>query len=545
MHSRTLRTLTSTADGAYTTSGRPCREQVLSSVLRISALLATLVLAACGGVSDETPNNNFVPDIVEWQLVFEDNFDGDTLDANNWNIDEGDGCPDLCGWGNNELQVYSADNIEVSVGTLKLTAQEELGGGYTSARINTQGKFDFTYGKVEVRARIPAGQGTWPAIWALHSAAGGLNPNPDYQDVGVYGPWPASGEMDIMEAFNYGSEAGERMDKIRSTTHYGLDIDPFEGTGSFSEKNGMSLAPNADMQFYVYGMEWENGRIRYYVEQDSLADRNGQVSSDGHFQTITIDEYYAYFPAGPEGFYDPIGSYRTPLNNAPFDQAFHLLLNFAIGGDAVGAPDAATIFPQSFEIDYVRVYECANSNPDTRRGCGSVDPTVTPIEDLDGTSLEDATTAKPYIEMLDLFLDGPELITVNFGTDVATNQIAAAVGFAGDGATVVNDTAAADPDDPENTVWRVAVSGNTANVLLASEDKTGSEILGTGFDFSSVTTKEGNPAPVGEIVFDMYVTSIDPTTNLFVKLDSGFPNLGEVVLDQADLAIGEWKTYSA
>ncbi len=516
--------------GTYLAKRRNSKRFLTRAWIVCGSTLALFAVSACGGVNGDQPAGEFEPAIVEWQLVFEDNFDGNSLDATKWNVDEGDGCPDVCGWGNNELQIYSADNIDVSGGTLKLEGRREMDGSYTSGRINTRGKLDFTYGKVEVRAKIPSGQGTWPAIWALHSPIGSLNP--EYPALGAYGPWPMSGEIDIMEAFNYRVFG----DQTKSTTHYGLPVPPFDGTGGFSEKGGMNLAADADLQFYVYGMEWERGRIRFFVDQDSLVDRNGQVVSDGHFQTQTIAEYYTYYPAGADGFYDPFGAFTTGLDNAPFDQAFHLILNFAIGGDPVGAPDMSTVFPQALEIDYVRVYECANSNPDTKRGCGALDPSVTPLEDLDGGPLAGVLTAKPYVESLDLYLDGPEIIAVNFGTDMATNMLEVD-GFTGSGATVVSDVAAQDPDDAENTVWNVAISGGVANVFLKSQDLSGDPILDTGFDFSSAD-------PVGEIVFEMYVNSVSPGANILVKLDSGFPNLGEVVLPEAELAIGEWKTYS-
>ena len=94
-------------------------------------ILPILLLQACGGVDSGVPQGEFVPPVVEWQLVFEDNFDGDTLDTSKWNVDEGDGCPDLCDWGNNELQVYSADNISVAGGVLRIEGRQE-GDSYTS-----------------------------------------------------------------------------------------------------------------------------------------------------------------------------------------------------------------------------------------------------------------------------------------------------------------------------------------------------------------------------------------------------------------------------
>jgi len=483
----------------------------------ISFLMPVFVLAACGGVDPDQPAGEFVPPVVEWQLVFEDNFDGDTLDVTKWNVDEGDGCPDLCGWGNNELQVYGADNVTVSGGMLTIEGRREADGTYTSGRVNSLGKFDFRYGRIEVGARIPSGQGTWPAIWMLHSPAGGFNPA--YPDVGIYGPWPLSGEIDIMEAFNYG--VGGNVE-TRSTAHYGLPIPPFNGTGS-----GTDLAVGADVNFHEYALEWERGRLRFFID--------GQ-----HFQTQIIDEYYTYYPAGDDGLYDPWGPYALGLDDAPFDQLFHLILNFAIGGNPVGDPDASTTFPQTMQVDYVRVYECANSNPETRRGCGTADPSVEPLADHDGGPLENLVTAKPYIELVDLFLDGPETITLTVGQESGSNTLQVN-GFTGDGATVINDPAATDPDDPSNTVWHVSVSGGVANVYLQSQDLTDDPLLDTGFDFSG-SGLGGDP--VGEIVFDMFVNSVTAGTDLFVKLDSGFPDLGEVAIPASELEIGAWKTYS-
>jgi len=472
-----------------------------------------IALAACGGVSDKIPPGDFEPPVVEFQIVFEDDFDGDMLDTNKWTIDEGDGCPDLCGWGNNELQVYQADNISVSAGTLKIEGREEIGGGYTSGRINTKGKFDFQYGRVEVSARIPSGQGTWPAIWLLHS------------DPTIYGPWPLSGEIDIMEAFNYRVNGNLQT---RSTTHYGLSIPPFDGTGSVTD-----LSINADTTFHEYAAEWEKGRIRFFV--------------DGvHFQTQTVDEYYTYYPADDDGFYEEFSPFNLGLEDAPFDQAFHLLLNFAIGGNPVGDPDMTTVFPQTMEIDYVRVYECVNANPDTRRGCGTADPNAPVLSDLDGGPLENEVTAKPYLEEQPLYLDAPELISVTVGAQTSTNQLSVD-GFTGTNATVISDPAFQDPDDAENTVWRVSIAGDVANVFLTGEDLTNDPLLDTGFDFSGEGLGGG---PLGEVAFDLNIVSATPGTDILIKLDSGFPNLGEVAIPWEEFTmdgtyrLGDWRPFS-
>jgi beta-glucanase (GH16 family) len=475
-----------------------------------AALVLLAGLTACGGVSDEIPAGNYVPPPIEWQLAFADEFDGDTLDAGKWNVDTGDGCPDFCGWGNNELQSYTADNIQVAGGVLTIQGRQEADGSYTSARINTRGKFDFTYGRVEISARLPEGKGIWPAIWMLPS------------DETVYGPWPRGGEIDIMEAFNPGVDGNT---STKSTTHYGLPTGPTNGTSS---ANDLGVSPS--LGFHEYTMEWERDTMRFFV--------------DGvHFQTQKASNWYSYFPADGLGYFNEYGAFKLGPRDAPFDQLFHLILNLAIGGDPVGNPDASTVFPQNFEIDYIRVYECVNSNPDTERGCGVADASVVPLKDNDGGPLQNVETAQPYLERLDLYVDGPEVIELNVGGEVATNTLQVN-GYTSDGASVINDPMAADPDDAENTVWHVAVSGGVANVYLESQDLTDDLILDTGFNFSGNRNVGPGGDPVGEVAFDMLVNSIDEGTDLLVKLDSGYPNLGQVVIPATEIAVGAWKTYS-
>ncbi|MCJ7558657.1 MAG: family 16 glycosylhydrolase, partial [Gammaproteobacteria bacterium] len=478
---------------------------------RWAAVLVLLAgLTACGGVSDEIPAGNYVPPPMEWQLAFADEFDGDTLDAGKWNVETGDGCPDLCGWGNSELQLYTADNIQVAGGVLTIQGRQELDGSYTSARINTRGKYDFTYGKVEISARLPEGQGIWPAIWMLPS------------DESVYGPWPRGGEIDIIEGFNLGVDGNT---STQTATHYGLPTGPLYGTSS---RNDTGVSPS--MGFHEYTMEWERDTLRFFV--------------DGvHFQTQKASNWYAYFPADELGYFNEYGAFKQGPRDAPFDQLFHLILNMAIGGGPVGNPDASTVFPQNFEIDYIRVYECVNSNPDTERGCGVADASVVPLKDNDGGPLQDVETAQPYLERLDLYVDGPEVIELNVGGEIATNTLQVN-GYTGDGASVINDPMAADPDDPANIVWHVAVSGGVANVYLESQDLTDDLILNTGFNFSGNRKVGPGGDPVGEVAFDMWVNSIDAGTDLFVKLDSGYPNLGQVVLPASEIVVGAWKTYS-
>ena len=138
------------------------------------------------------------------QLVWADEFDGTALDLTKWEHQTGNGCSiGLCGWGNNELQIYSPNNTTVANGVLTITARQEMNGTITSSRIRSLGRGDFTYGRFEMRAKLPETQGMWPAFWMLSS-----NPS-------VYGVWAASGEIDIMESL------GNQPERIYGTIHYG------------------------------------------------------------------------------------------------------------------------------------------------------------------------------------------------------------------------------------------------------------------------------------------------------------------------------------
>ena len=270
----------------------------------LTVSLSILGPAACGGGSATDPGPGG-PVTDAWTLVWSDEFDGTALDPDRWSIQVGDGCSqDLCGWGNNELQWYQSGNVEVGGGRLTITARRESAGGrdFTSARIRTLGKGDFRYGRFEIRARLPRGQGIWPAIWMLPSDES-------------YGGWAASGEIDIVEL------VGHEPARVHGTLHYGGPAPANEYSGTWYELPSGVFADD----FHVFALEWEEGEIRWYVD-GALYQTQTEWSSTG-----------GPFPA-------------------PFDQPFHLVLNVAVGGNWPGAPDVSTPFPQSMEIDYVRVY---------------------------------------------------------------------------------------------------------------------------------------------------------------------------------------------
>lgn len=243
----------------------------------------------------------FAPALSQAQcpkLVWSDEFDGSALDLQKWSHQTGGG-----GWGNNELEYYRPENTTVANGLLKITAKRESFGGnaYTSSRIRTINKGDFTYGRMEARIKLPVGQGIWPAFWMM--------PTDD-----KYGTWPKSGEIDIMEWI------GKEPKNVYGTIHFGKDWPNNRSTGNKYE----AIKENFNTEFHVFSVEWEPNEIRWYID-------------DYLFSTKKPSD------VSPERW--------------PFDQRFHFILNVAVGGTWPGSPDGSTVFPQTMEVDYVRVYE--------------------------------------------------------------------------------------------------------------------------------------------------------------------------------------------
>ncbi|MEL6498047.1 MAG: family 16 glycosylhydrolase [Planctomycetota bacterium] len=242
------------------------------------------------------------------RLVWSDEFSADAVDADNWEFQIGNGqAVGLPGWGNNELQYYRPDNTTVQNGVMTITAEREnFGGfGYTSSRLRSINRFEFAYGRVEASIRLPSTRGIWPAFWMLPTNS-------------PYGTWAASGEIDIMESVNF-------ADRIYGTIHYGA---PFPG----NVQAGGQYAPGTDFSqdFHTYSLEWDPNQMRWYV--------------DGVLYRV-INRNVWFSSAAPG---DP---------RAPFDREFHLILNVAVGGNFPGNPDGSSQFPQSMEIDWVRVYQ--------------------------------------------------------------------------------------------------------------------------------------------------------------------------------------------
>ena len=243
-----------------------------------------------------------------WTLVWSDEFngaDGAPVDPSKWVLETGGN-----GWGNNELEYYTArpqnssqhdGNLVIKVLAERYKGADGVTRNYTSARLKTQGKFSQAYGRFEARIKIPRGQGIWPAFWMLGD------------DIDKSG-WPASGEIDIME------NIGKEPELVHGTIH-GPGYSGANGIGASFQLAGKEHFAE---DFHIYAVEWEPNAIRFFVD-------------DNLYTTRTP----ADLPKGAKWVYD---------------HPFFLLLNVAVGGFWPGDPDDSSTFPQSMLVDFVRVY---------------------------------------------------------------------------------------------------------------------------------------------------------------------------------------------
>ena len=333
----------------------------------IHSVMAVL-LAACGGgsgssgsgggtaqiplpVPSPTPTASPSPSPAtggSWQLVWADEFNAASVDETRWNLIE-----DCWGGGNDERQCYTArpENISLANGHLVITAREESWTGdawseerklvvadpdaqktqeFTSGKLTTNGKHSWRYGRLERRARLPQGQGSWPAFWIM-------------PEENVYGTWAASGELDILEVVNLGVVCDDCPDggenRVYGSLHFGGQW-PDNVFANRRRESPEILAGG----FHVYGVIWEEGRITWTLD--------GQP-----YGSMEAAEWYTSASNNP---------------NAPFDEKFHLIVNFAVGGrwpesEGVGGVSRVN-FPKSMEIDWIRVYQC-DADPETGKGC--------------------------------------------------------------------------------------------------------------------------------------------------------------------------------
>ena len=229
------------------------------------------------------------------QLVFEDNFVGPELNIGSWNYELGDGCPNLCGWGNNERQIYTKKNVAIQDGNLVITATEE-GDLYESGRITTKKKVEFQYGIIEVRAKLPQGHGLWPAIWLLGN------------DIET-NTWPGCGEIDMMEYV--GKERGVVFTSLHTPDSFGNTVNTKK-----------TFIDGVEKEFHVYKAHWSKDAIKFYIDNTLVYDFAPEIKNDKTW---------------------------------PFNKPFYVILNLAIGGNFGGPEVDDSIFPQEFIVDYVKI----------------------------------------------------------------------------------------------------------------------------------------------------------------------------------------------
>jgi len=489
----------------------------------IIGLTATLGLVGCGGgAATETK-----PDIIDvqqpvsdWKMVWSDEFDGSTINSQNWTHEV-----NCDGGGNQEKQCYtdSAENSYVQDGMLSIVALPAAEGAalpYTSARMMTRYKADFKYGRMEMRAKAPSGQGSWPAFWMM----------PTNEE---YGEWPRSGEIDIFESVNLGAarDDGTAENHIYGTLHYGKSWPDNSRSGqAYKQESGANPADD----FHTYAVEWQEGEIRWYMDDYLYAtQRQSAVRYNSKDQAVGL-AHRGWFTE----YYDQLtGELTTYWANAPYDKEFYLVLNFAVGGswpenvNELGVDETAFNAANKFEIDYVRVYQC-QQNTDTGKGC--------------------ETVRAGYDSSEDALVEGKAPVPVPPSDGVAKNLAIF------DGSLNANWTA-----------WDCC--GGTSPAIIADEDKgeavqfTIADNAGTvlGFStrdghFSDEFTGESKPfdaSPLvdlnGTLSFDMKVVSVPPAASawiLKVEAGDGGPNTGDVnlssSLEGAEPVAGEWQTYT-
>lgn len=263
--------------------------------------LAVVLLGGC--IATQSPASGKKPLRMVWSEEF--NYTG-LPDSTKWSYDPGDGCPNVCGWGNNELQYYNVrrpENARVENGHLVIEARREKMGtrDYSSARMVSKHKGDWTYGRITARAKLPKGRGVWPAIWMLST---------DW----AYGGWPESGEIDIMEHVGY------MPDSIFGTVHT-QRFNHVQGT----QVTGGVLSTTLTTEFHEYGIEWDADKIDFFFDNRKYHTFHNKHEGSGAW---------------------------------PFDRNFHLILNIAVGGNWGGKMGVDTaVWPQQMLVDYVRIYQ--------------------------------------------------------------------------------------------------------------------------------------------------------------------------------------------
>lgn len=494
--------------------------KVAKKITQVCALVTVSTFMGCGGSADtKTDSSKFEPTqpVSDWLLVWSDEFDGNAIDTKNWTHEV-----NCTGGGNNEKQCYTegASNSFVSDGTLKLVAlpaEEGAEQPYTSARIISKNKADFKYGRFEIKAKMPFGQGSFPAFWMLPTDE-------------TYGGWPKSGEIDILETVNLktANDEGVVENNIHGTLHYGKDWPNNVHSGkSYSFPDGVNPADD----FHVYAIEWQEGEIRWYVDNYLYAtQRKSAVRYNSKDEPVGL-AHKGWFAE----YYDAVtGELTTHWDNAPYDQDFFMILNNAVGGDwsentnNLGVDATAFANGQTFEIDYIRVYQC-NQNIDTGKGCDTVRAGYDNLED----GLVEGKAPVPTPPSTGV----PQNLSIFSGTINPNWPAWDCCG--GSTPTVVE-------DDAVGSVMEFTVGTEpTVNGFISRDDNiTDPEGKATAFDASPIIE-------TGNLSFDMNIVTApnDASAVWSVKVESVGADTNATILLTDNSAgvvpvVGEWQSYS-
>lgn len=486
----------------------------------VIACVSAATLIGCGGSAEtKTDVSAVVPSapVTDWQMVWSDEFDGTSIDTSKWTHEV-----DCWGGGNNEKQCYtdSAANSFVSDGTLKLVALPAEDGAelpYTSARMITKNKADFKYGRFEIKAKMPFGQGSFPAFWMLPTDE-------------TYGGWPKSGEIDVLETVNLKTVnyEGEVENNIHGTLHYGEAWPNNVHSGkSYSMPDAVSPADD----FHVYAIEWQEGEIRWYVDDYLYAtQRKSTVRYNSKDEAVGL-AHRGWFA---EYFDQVTGELTTHWDNAPYDQRFFMILNNAVGGDwaentnNLGIDAEAFANGQTFEVDYIRVYQC-NQNPDTGKGCETVRGGYDSLDDalVEGKAPIPSPPSVAPVQSLTIFSG---TINLNWPAWDCCGGSTPAIVVDADKGEVMEFSVGATP---------------TVNGFISRE--------------ANITDPEGTPSPfdasaalaTGSINFEMKVTSMpnDASADWLFKVESSDgATAAEMSLSASTEGVlpaaGEWQTYT-
>ena len=494
--------------------------KTISKFTQLCALASLASIQGCGG-SVETNTDTSHIDVKKpdsgWEMVWSDEFDASSIDSRKWTHEV-----NCLGGGNQEKQCYtdSSDNAYIADGVLNIVALPAGEGAeqpYTSARLISKHKADFKYGRFEIKAKLPSGQGSWPAFWMLPTDE-------------TYGGWPKSGEIDILEAVNLKTVNDEDVveNQIYGTLHYGKEWPDNAHSGkAYSIPDGINPADD----FHTYAIEWQEGEIRWYLDDYLYAtQRQSEVRYNSKDQAVGL-AHQGWFAE----YYNLVsGELSTHWDAAPFDQKFFMIINFAVGGNwpenvnNLGVDADAFTNGQRFEVDYIRVYQC-NQNPDTGKGCETVRAGYDSLDDA--LVVGKAPIPSPPSSGI------PQNLTIFSGTLNPNWPAWDCCG--GSTPSLINDV------DKGDVIEFSVGESPTVNGFISREanivDPNGKA---SPFDASPILE-------TGNVSFDMKVVSApnNPDAPWFLKVESvGGTEFAELELNLSEEALnpttGQWQTYT-